>query len=232
MSEACLPEINVALHVHTIYSPCAETRLEEIGEYCRTRGVDVLGVTDHDTIAGALALKKMLGDVRVIIGEEIRTRQGEIIGLFLNKEIEPNLDARETCKRIKDQGGLIYIPHPFDPFKIPRLRPSALMRVLDMVDMIEVFNAKTLFPVFSNIASRFTSVHGKIPAAGSDAHYLSAIDLCVNRMQDFSNPAEFLESFRNAQLQTHTCGPFRQWWVGIKNVLTSEGHRVRRYGGL
>lgn len=231
MPEANGSRVNVALHVHTLYSACAETKLEEIGDYCRKRGVDALGVTDHDTTAGALALKAVIGkDVRIIMGEEIKSRQGEIIGLFLKHEIEPGLEARETAERIKEQGGIVYIPHPFDPFKINRLKKASLMEILDLVDIIEVFNAKVVFPVFYSVASRFAKRYGKLGAAGSDSHYLQSIDACLNQMNDFSNPQQFLENFKDARLMIGRSGPLRAWWVGIKNVLVGEGHVVKRYG--
>lgn len=220
--------VSVALHVHTLYSPCAETKLEDIGEYCRRKGIDVIGITDHDTIAGAVALKKIIKGVRVIIGEEIKSKQGEIVGLFLKDEIKPEQDARDTCEQIKEQGGLVYIPHPFDIFKIHRLKKDALMRVLDLVDMIEVFNAKSLLPVSSNIAMRFAEQHGKIAAAGSDAHYLPAIDLCVNEIKDFSTPQEFLENFRDVHRLTSKVNSLRTWWVGIKNALSGESHSIKK----
>lgn len=231
MPETNGSKVNVALHVHTLYSACAETKLEVIGDYCRRKGVHALGITDHDTTAGAFALKSVLGkDVKLIIGEEIKTRQGEIIGLFLKKEIPPGLEAVETVHRIKDQGGIVYIPHPFDPLKITRLKKSALLQVIDMVDIIEVFNAKVVFPVVYVIAKNFAKKHGKLGAAGSDAHYLPAIDSCLNQIAPFNGPEEFLENFRDVQLKIGRSVPMRAWWVGIKNILVQEGHHVRKYG--
>jgi len=217
--------------VHTLYSACAETRLEQIGDYCRAHGVDAIGVTDHDTTAGALALKSVIGKgVRVIVGEEIKTNQGEIIGLFLNEEIKPGLDPMETVLRIKEQGGIVYIPHPFDPFKINRLKRSALMQIIDHVDIIEVFNAKVVIPSFYVIARNFAKRHGKIGAVGSDAHYLPAINACLNQIDRFSTPEEFLNNFKDAKLVIGRSLPLRAWWVGVKNVLAGEGHVVKRFG--
>ena len=227
MPESDRPRIRVALHVHTLYSACSETRLEEIPDYLREQGIDVLGVTDHDTIAGALALKAMFPELRLVVGEEIRTRNGEITGLFLKEEIEHGLSPVETCERIKAQSGLVYIPHPFDPFKFHRLRRHALYEVLPMVDIIEVFNGKANLPIFNSFAAAFARKHGKVGAVGSDAHYLYAIGLCTNEMADFQTPQEFLENLRHARLITEHTWPLRTWWVGIKNVLRGEGHKVK-----
>lgn len=230
MSEGHRSRINVALHVHTLYSPCAETRLEDIEEYCKANGVDAISITDHDTIAGALQLKAVSPNLRVIVGEEIKTAQGEIVGLFLQHEIAPGLDALETCDLIKQQGGLVYIPHPFDPFKINRLKRWKLMEVLDLVDIIEVYNAKLITPLYNMAARHFAEKHGKAGAAGSDAHYLKAIDVCVNEMEDFSTPQEFLENLRHGHLDTKRSGVLRAWYVGLRNVVAAEGHYVKRYG--
>ena len=227
MPESDSPRIRVALHVHTLYSACAETKLEEIAGYCREQGIDVLGVTDHDTIAGALALKAAAPELRLIIGEEIRTANGEITGLFLSEEIPGGLSPVETCERIKAQGGLVYVPHPFDPFKFHRLRRHALYEALPIVDIIEVFNGKANLPIFNAFAAAFAKRHGKIGAVGSDAHYLETISLCTNEMEDFRTAQEFLESLRRARLVTEHQWPMRSWWVGIKNVLRGEGHKVK-----
>lgn len=230
MPEAVGSGITVALHIHTLHSACSETRLEEIEHYCHENGIDVLGITDHDTISGALALRAIVRGLRVIVGEEILTRQGEIIGLFLNEEVPPGLSALETATRIKEQGGLVYIPHPFDPAKVRRLKKQALMEILDLVDIIEVFNAKVMYPAFNAVAARFAQAYGKAAAVGSDAHYLSAIGLCTNQMKDFTTPQEFLANLREARLNTRRSGSIRGWWVGIKNVLSGEGHKVKRFG--
>jgi hypothetical protein len=229
MSGADGSQVAVALHIHTLYSPCAETKLEAIIPYCREKGVDAIGITDHDTIAGALAVQAMTKDVRVIIGEEITTRQGEITGLFLEQEIEPGLEALETCERIKEQGGLVYIPHPFDLFKFHRLKQRILMKILDLVDIVEVFNGKASCPIFNRIAEGFAAQHRKIAAAGSDAHYLRAIDRALNYMEDFTTPNEFLQNLKSACLVTRKSIPLRAWWIGVKNMLREEGHKIRNF---
>lgn len=223
-------KVKVALHVHTIYSPCAETRIEDIETYCVSNEIGVVAITDHDTISGALALQAAVRELRVIIGEEIRSRDGEIVGLFLTSEIEPGLSAMETCERIKAQGGLVYVPHPFDAFKINRLRKAALIEVLDMVDIIEIWNGKANLPVFNQFANRFAEERYKVKAVGSDAHYLHSIDLCWNEMDDFESPQQFLTNLRQAVLVTGHRYPLRTWWVGIKNILRGEGHVIRRFG--
>jgi predicted metal-dependent phosphoesterase TrpH len=221
--------VRVALHIHTLFSPCAETKLEDIESYCQSKRIDVIAITDHDTIGGAVALQATTSNLRVIVGEEIRSEEGEIIGLFLKTEIEPGLSAVETCKRIKDQGGLVYIPHPFDIFKINRIRKRALAEILPMVDIIEVWNGKANLPIFNQFANQFAEEHQKVKAVGSDAHYLESIELCWNEMEDFADPQEFLKNLRQAHLATGHRYPLRTWWVGIKNILRGEGHVIKRF---
>lgn len=222
--------IRVALHVHTLHSACAETKIEQMGEYCREKGIDVIAVTDHDAISGALMLREVAKDLRVIVGSEILSADGEIVGLFLEEDVKPGLSAVETCERIKAQGGLVYVPHPFDPLKIRRLKRGPLMQVLDYVDIIEVFNAKLNLPVFNVVAAKFAFDYGKAGAAGSDAHYLEAIDVCTNEMSDFADSQEFLVNLHSARLTTKRAYPMRTWWIGLKNALKGEGHHLKRYG--
>lgn len=232
MSAACSSKINVALHIHTRISACSETLPEDISDFCLSREISVVGITDHDTILGAKTLQAIAKGIRVIIGSEIRTKQGEIIGLFIDEEIEHGLDARTTCEMIKDQGGIVYLPHPFDPFKIRRLKLRSIMRCLDLIDIVEVFNAKATFQVFNKIAESFALINKKIAAVGSDSHYLESIDMCLNQIDNFTTPAEFLESMKNAVFIKKRSGSARGWWIGVKNVLIAEGHKVQRYGRM
>jgi predicted metal-dependent phosphoesterase TrpH len=111
-----------AIHVHTDYSACSESPVEEVARYCRDHGIGAIAITDHDLIDGALKLRDVAPDLKVIVGEEVSTRSGEIIGLFIKEKIEAGRDLRETCLEIKGQGGLVYLPHPFDTLKIHRVK--------------------------------------------------------------------------------------------------------------
>ena len=111
------------LHVHSEYSPDSESSLVDIIEHCTAKGINCIAITDHNEIAGAIELKN-IAPFTVIVGEEILSSSGEIIGLFLTEHIPAQLSAEETIRRIKDQGGLVLIPHPFDRY----FRPSAIAR--------------------------------------------------------------------------------------------------------
>src|SRR5580693_442815 len=102
------------LHLHTEYSPDCDTSLERIEAHCLAQGLTGLAVTDHNTLEGALRLRDRVKSLQVIVGEEVSTRDGDVIGLFLREPIPPRLSALETMDAIHAQGGLVYLPHPFD----------------------------------------------------------------------------------------------------------------------
>ncbi|GAG02442.1 unnamed protein product, partial [marine sediment metagenome] len=132
------------LHTHTYFSPDSLTSPEKYVQACVNRRINCVAVTDHNAIDGALAVEK-LATFKVIIGEEVESAEGEIIGLFLQEEVPPSLGSEETVERIKGQGGLVCIPHPFDRFRGEHLAEAALMRILPQVDIIEALNARTTF---------------------------------------------------------------------------------------
>src|SRR6478736_353094 len=135
--------VRVDCHMHTMWSGDSTTTDDELVEAVTATGIDVLCVTDHHAIEGARRLCDVL-PCRVIVGEEVRSTQGEIIGLFLEERIPFGLPPNETAKRIRDQGGLVYIPHPFDPMRRNLVEPALEALACDgLVDAIEVRNAKT-----------------------------------------------------------------------------------------
>jgi hypothetical protein len=170
-------------------------------EQCKRKGIECVGITDHNTIEGALKLKEEVS-IRVIVGEEIKTEHGEIIGLFLKNEVPSGLSILETIEMIKEQGGLVYIPHPFDNFRKATIDITVLEKIIDKIDVIEVFNSRTLFNQANEIALKFAKEHNIIPAVGSDAHTKHEIGNSYIEMEDFSTKEEFLKSLKNARLFT------------------------------
>jgi predicted metal-dependent phosphoesterase TrpH len=161
------------LHCHSEASHDCKTRLQSIIDRCHTTGINVQAITDHNQIWGAVKLQEMTQDdptLTIIVGEEISTREGEIIGLFLNERIEPGLSPEETVKRIKAQNGLVLIPHGFDPFKVHRLQSDALKRIAKSVNIIEIFNAHVSRPSYNQAALVWADAHNKLKSAGTDAH--------------------------------------------------------------
>ena len=161
--------MRIDLHTHTEYSSDSELPLEDAVQGWQRAGIDCVAVTDHNTIAGGLALREW-APLRVIVASEVRTCEGEIIGLFLQEEIARGQTPEETIRHIRDQNGLVMIPHPFDRFRRSRLTEEALMRILPQVDILEVFNARTALGWDNRRAEKLASAHGLVAAVGSDSH--------------------------------------------------------------
>lgn len=187
--------MRVDLHTHTEYSSDSELPLADAVAGWQRAGIDCVAITDHNTIAGALALREW-APLRIIVGNEVRTCEGEIIGLFLEEDIDRGLTPEETIRRIRDQQGLVMIPHPFDRFRGSRLIEEALMRILPEVDIFEVFNARTAFNRDNRRAERLAAAHNLIPAVGSDSHTAHELGQAYVEMADFDGPQSFLESLR------------------------------------
>ena len=131
-------------HIHTEYSMDCATPLERIIERCLEVGINCVAITDHGTIAGAQKLQQM-APFKVIVGEEILTSVGEIIGFFLVEEVPSRLPVLEAIAQVKDQGGLVGIPHPFDRLRMSALSDKTLEPLLPYIDVIEVFNTETFY---------------------------------------------------------------------------------------
>lgn len=195
--------MKVDLHVHTAYSSDSLTRCEDVVTWAQRRGMGALAITDHNTIAGALEVQK-ISPIPIIVGEEIRTQRGEIIGLFLGEAIPPHLTPRETVRRIHEQGGLVYIPHPLDRARQgSALGFGALMEIVECVDAIEVLNARIHFPLDNARAARLAECYGLRQGAGSDAHQGSEIGNAYMEMPPFTDATSFLHRLAEGQVGGH-----------------------------
>ncbi|MGN6188862.1 MAG: CehA/McbA family metallohydrolase [Conexibacter sp.] len=192
--------IDVDLHMHTDHSSDCATPVEVLLATAKARGLGAIAVTDHNVISGAFEAQAKASGIKVIVGEEVKTAdQGEVIGLFLRELIPKGLTLQETIAEIKRQGGIVYVPHPFDRMHaVPDY--EHLMAVLDDVDAIEVFNPRVAIQEFNEEAARFAAKY-RIPAgAGSDAHVAQGLGSVRIRMPDFDGPEEFLEALREADI--------------------------------
>ena len=186
--------------MHTGYSPDSATELEDFVARCVKTGLDCIAVTDHNTIQGALKVQAM-APFRVIIGEEIKSAGGEIIGLFLQETVPRDLPPLETVKRIKDQGGLVSIPHPFDHFRRSVISREALHEVLPHVDIMEAFNARNTLQGDNRKAEALAREHGILTSAVSDSHTLIEMGRTYVEMPDFDGtPQGFLHSLSQGEL--------------------------------
>ena len=198
------PLIEVDLHMHTDHSYDCATPVEVLLASARGRGLGAIAVTDHNEISGALEAQAQAAGagLKVIVGEEVKTAgEGEVIGLFIKEKIPRGLSLRDTVAEIKRQGGLVYVPHPFDRMHSV-LDYEHLLEILDDVDAIEVFNPRVAISAFNEEAVRFATKY-RIPAgAGSDSHVAQGLGSVGIRMRDFDGPAEFLQSLRDAEILT------------------------------
>jgi len=196
------PLIDVDLHMHTDHSSDCATPVEVLLATAREQGLGAIAITDHNEISGAIEAAAKAEGIKIIIGEEIKTAsQGEVIGLFLRERIPRGLGLAETIAEIRSQGGLVYVPHPFDRMhSVPDY--EHLLAILDDVDAIEVFNPRVAISSFNEEAARFAAKYRLTAAAGSDAHVAAGLGSVRLRMRDFDGPEEFLESLRDAEIQT------------------------------
>jgi hypothetical protein len=194
--------IVVDLHMHTHRSHDCSIEPQALIDHAQTEGLGAIAVTDHNVFAGALETVALARgrELIVIPGEEVKTdNQGEVIGLFLREEIPRGMTFAETIAAIREQEGIVYVPHPFDRM---HAIPSAatLLRHLADIDVLEVYNARLLFDAYNDEALRFQRKYGLLAGSGSDAHVLQGVGTGALRMRRFGGPEEFLLSLRTAEV--------------------------------
>ena len=197
------PLIEVDLHMHTDHSPDCATPVKVLLETARDRGLGAIAITDHNEVSGALEARRIaaeMGDIKVIVAEEVKTaEQGEVIGLFLEEKIPRGMTMAETVAEIRRQGGLVYVPHPFDRFhSVPDY--EHLLDIVEEIDILEVFNPRVALTAFNEEAERFARKYRIVAGAGSDSHVAQGLGSVRTRIHDFEGPAEFLEAMRDADI--------------------------------
>ena len=194
------PLIDVDLHMHTDHSYDCATPVEVLLTEARAKGLGAIAVTEHNEISGALEASAKARGIKVIIGEEVMTAgQGEVIGLFIKEKIPRGMTLPQTVAEIKRQGGLVYVPHPFDRMhSVPDYR--GLMEVIDQIDVLEIFNPRVAISENNEEAVRFAAKYRIVAGAGSDAHVPQGLGSVRIRMHDFDGPEQFLESLRTADI--------------------------------
>jgi len=201
------------------------TSLEEIVNHCLKIGINCIAVVDHNTIAGALKLREM-APFRIVIAEEIRTSIGELMGLFLSEEVPRGLSAEETIARVKSQGGLVGIPHPFGRAPLQNSKKLLTDEVLSQVDIIEVFNSRSPFPSSSAKVQGLVLKYRLAVSAGSDAHTSGEIGKAYVEMPDFNSPSEFLVSLSQGRIFGSRSSPLVHLvttWTKVRKQLHRRG---------
>jgi predicted metal-dependent phosphoesterase TrpH len=193
--------IRVDCHLHTALSGDAVTTIDELAERVEQERLDVVFITDHNVTAAAVQAAERGIGAQVIVGEEIRTQDGDVIGLFLTDRIPYVLPLAEAIAKIREQGGLVYLPHPFDPGR-STLKPAISERLCSegIADVVEVFNAKIEDPEWNRRAADLAARYDLPGGAGSDAHDPDGIGAAYLEMPDFDGPADFLAALRQATI--------------------------------
>jgi predicted metal-dependent phosphoesterase TrpH/glycosyltransferase involved in cell wall biosynthesis len=191
------------LHMHTDHSPDCATPAQLLLESAKEAGLGAIAITDHNEISGALEAREIaerIGGIKVIVAEEVKTaHEGEVIGLFLSERIERGMSMAETIAEIRRQGGLVYVPHPFDRLhSVPDY--ENLLEIVDEIDILEVFNPRVTLSSFNEEAVRFARKYRIVPGAGSDSHVAQGLGSVKIRLREFEGPQEFLESMREADI--------------------------------
>ena len=183
--------IKADFHMHTHFSPDSETDPDKLVKRSLKVGLELIAVTDHNTIEGALKVKD-LAPFPVIIGEEIKTSAGEITGLFLKETIPAGLSPIDTAHRIKDQGGLVSLPHPFDRFRSEVIDGKAIDELIPLLDIVEIFNSRNNLSADDRKAEKFAKEHNLLTSGVSDAHTLMELGRTYVQMPEFDGtPSDF-----------------------------------------
>ncbi len=192
-----------------------------IVEVCRARGIDRLCVTDHNTMRGALALAELAPDL-IILGEEIMTTQGELLGYFMTAEIPAGLSPLQAIERLRAQGAAISVSHPFDTHRAGHWRPGHLAAILRHVDAIEVFNSRCVLPRFNEQARAFAREYTLCGTVGSDAHSYIELGRSTLQLHPFDDAQSFIASLQDAEQVTRLSSPLihvtSRWAVMVKRL--------------
>lgn len=215
--------IRADLHSHTHFSKDGLTTPEEFVRRTLKAGIDCVAVSDHNNIEGALAVQR-LAPFQVIVSEEIRSTEGEIIGYFLKDPVPKGLTPEDTVRAIQVQNGLVGVPHPFDRFRSSAIATGALLRILPDVQILEVFNSRNLLQADNRRAAAFANQHGLIPSSGTDAHWGPEIGRTFVDMPAFASRDDFLEALRQGKIRGHAANPI----VHVMSTLAKLRWRLGR----
>jgi predicted metal-dependent phosphoesterase TrpH len=217
-----VPAWTIELHSHTIYSKDCLIPISRVPAICQSKGIDKLAITDHNTAKAALELAR-LHRMLIIPGEEIMTSQGELLAWYITEEVPPGLSPEETIRRLRDQGALIGVPHPFDRYRQGAWRSEDLDAIVDQVDSIEVFNARCIHNEDNVKAYEFAQAHGKLMTCGSDAHIPYEYARAVVKARPFANSADGLrQALADSTRDEHLSG----FWVHFASRYAKWAKRL------
>jgi predicted metal-dependent phosphoesterase TrpH len=199
--------LRVEFHCHTKYSKDSLTQIEDLLSACRRKDIDRLVITDHNIISGAVKAKAINPQL-VIVGEEILTRQGELLAAYVKEEIPEGLDAFDAIRRLRLQGAFISVSHPFDRTRAGNWLLPDLIEIAPLVDAIEVFNSRCFPPYFNQQAERFARQHGLAGTVGSDAHTVFELGRSTMLLPDFEDAEGLRIAIKEIEYDTRLSFPW------------------------
>ncbi len=213
--------MKVDFHLHSSASKDSNTSPSQLVQTARRKGLGRIVVTDHNSIAGALAARELDPEL-VIIGEEIRTTRGEILAAFVTREIPRGLSPREVILRLRDQGAFISVSHPYDSWRDGAWQEEDLLEILPLVDAIEIFNARCLNSTANQLAQDCASLHDLPGTAGSDAHAAFELGAACLELPAFTDA----DGLRSVIRQAHVVGKLSPWWVHFASRFATLRKKV------
>ncbi len=193
--------IKIDLHTHSQASNDGGIRFDEYVDVLKDGKLDCIAITDHNSISFAQQMRQTLGE-QIIIGEEITTTNGEIIGLFLKRPVIPGQTPLETAKAIKDQGGLVYIPHPFETVRAG-LTEEALNTIVDLIDTVEIHNGRAMFQNRGPKAATWAKLNHKTTVASSDAHGLKGLGTTYTQISAVPSEKTLVKLLKKGRFTTN-----------------------------
>ncbi len=233
-------KLRADFHSHSNYSRDSVIGPQAFVDNCLRKGVTCIAVTDHNEIEGAFVIEKLAaeraaGKLKVVVGEEVKTAEGEIIGLFLKELVARGMSPEDTIDAIHEQGGLAVIPHPYDIFRRSVLTDEAIERVKTNVDAIEGFNCRNILGRHDQKARDTAAAVDKPITLGTDSHSPWELGVALLELDDFETPPELLQSLRGGRMIGHRSLPMVHWistyakirWrLGLKPTYVSPPRAV------
>jgi predicted metal-dependent phosphoesterase TrpH len=207
-----------------------QSPLDKIIARCHERGINCVAIADHGTAEGGLELQK-IAPFKVIVAEEILTTEGEIMGMFIKETIPSGITPREAVQRIREQGGLVNVQHPFETIRGSALKDKFIDEIVDDIDLMEIMNSRSPFPASANKAKAYAEKHNIPGGAGSDAHTIKEIGNAYIEMPDFNGKEDFIEALKQGKIYGERSGVYVHLfssWAKVKRLLRKRGEHERK----
>lgn len=216
--------IRAEFHAHTCYSHDSLVKIENLLNNCDRKGLDRVAITDHNEIKGAFAAKERDPE-RVIVGEEIQTTQGEVLGYFMKAHVPGGLTPMQTVEALKAQDAFISIAHPFDLHRGTTWSESSLAEILPYIDAIEIFNARCISNKANLQAEAYARKYHLAGMVGSDAHSLYELGRACLLLPAFDDA----DSLRKALLSARRDDRLSGTWVHLISIYAKLHKRISRH---